>query len=311
MPLDAQAQVLLDNFRKGTPRGINRLSVAEARRHMATLLTSGDHIEAVDSVQNLAIDGLHSVIKLRYYRPQTAIAVATILYLHGGGWMLNSLDTHDSVCRRLVNLSRCAVMAVDYRLAPESKFPAAIEDAWAVLNWLKENYKLLYVDLDRLVIAGDSSGANLATVIAMRSRNHNGPKLAAQILICPVTDHWTTGHRSYRKYESGYSLTRDQMIWFWENYLPSNVDFDNPSISPLRARNLKNMPATLLINAEYDPLHDEARLYAKRLKLSGIATHYYNYDGMMHNFVMFFQQLDKGKLALKQIAAFLQENLQL
>jgi acetyl esterase len=309
MPLDLQAQEYLEAARRAALPPLPTISLEEGRIRSAKALTYAGAREIVAQVEDIVIPGPGGPLRARHYVPHSNISLPTVLFLHGGGWVLNNLDTHDHVCRALANLSGCGIFSLDYRLAPEHKFPAGVEDTWAALNWLARNGPRLQIDPTRLAIAGDSSGATLATVTALRARQTKGLRLACQALIYPPTDHWTADTKSYHENGKDYLLTRDLMIWFWQKYLPVNTRLDNPEICPLRASNLRGMPPTLLITAEYDPLRDEGEAYAQRLKASGVPTTVTRYEGMLHGFIMHFPVMAQGKKCLKQVANFLRTHL--
>jgi acetyl esterase len=307
MPLDPQAQEYLDAARRAALPPLPAISLEEGRIRAAKALTYAG--ETLPQVWDIVIPGPDGALRARHYIPRAEVLLPAVLFLHGGGWVLNNLDTHDHVCRALAKLSGCAIFSVDYRLAPEHKFPAGVEDAWAALNWLAKNGADLQVDPTRLGVAGDSSGATLATVMALRTRQAKILRLGCQALIYPPTDHWSSGTKSYRENGQDYLLTRDLMIWFWEKYLPIHPPLDNPEICPLRAPNLRGMPPTLLVTAEYDPLRDEGEAYAERLQASGVPTTITRYKGMLHGFVSHFPIMDQGKTCLRQVAQFLATHL--
>jgi acetyl esterase len=309
MPLDPQAQQYLEAARRAALPPLPAISLEKGRTRSAKALTYLGAREPVEHVRDIVIPGPGGELRARHYVPRTNVPLPTVLFLHGGGWVLNNLDTHDHVCRALANLSGCAFLSVDYRLAPEHKFPAAVNDAEAALNWLAKNCADLQADPSRLAIAGDSSGATLATVAALRARRGESVHLACQVLIYPATDHWTAETNSYHENGRDYLLTRELMIWFWEKYLPAGVSLDDPAICPLRAPDLKEMPPTLLITAEYDPLRDEGEAYARRLESSGVPTTLTRYHGMLHGFIMHFSIMDQGRVCLRQIAEFLRTHL--
>ena len=309
MPLDPQAQEYLDATLRMALPPLSAISLTEGRARSAKALTYASAREEIAQVRDFVIPGPGGPLRSRHYIPFVNGQLPTVLFLHGGGWVLNNLDTHDHVCRALANLSGCAFFSVDYRLAPEHKFPAGVEDAWSALNWLANHGSEIQVDPSRLAVAGDSSGATLATVIATRARRSKNLRLACQALIYPPTDHWTTDTKSYRDNGRDYLLTRDLMIWFWENYLSPKEPLDNPEVCPFRSPDLSGMPPTLLVTAEYDPLRDEGEAYGRRLKLAGVPTTVTRYEGMLHGFIMHFAIMDQGRTCLSQVANFLKTHL--
>ena len=309
MPLDPQAQKILDVAKALGLPPVNHLPVAQAHDRMAKALTYTGEPEAVSHVENMAIDGPAGPLGLRHYRPSTSMLLPGILFFHGGGWVLNDLNTHDHLCRALANQSGCAVIAVDYRLAPENRFPAAIDDAWCAMQWVHGNAARVGIDSARLGIAGDSSGATTAAVISCLARDAGAPHLSCQVLLYPVTDHWSADTASYREVGSGYSLSRDLMIWFWDLYLQPGADLFDPRVCPLRARDLHGIPPTLILTAEFDPLRDEGEEYARRLREAGVPVRCTRYEGMMHGFVIQFMVLDKGRIGLRETATFVRQHL--
>jgi len=309
MPLDIQAQNLLDAARSSGLPPINHVSVAEARARMEKALTYAGEPEPLGYVKDIVIPGPGGLLTLRHYHPSIANTLPAVVFFHGGGWVLNNLNTHDHLCRALANQSGCAIIAVDYRLAPEAPYPAAVEDAWAAVRWVHANALQIGLDPMRLGVAGDSSGATLAAIVSQLARDVGGPPLVCQALIYPVMDHWTADTKSYREVGTGYSLSRDLMIWFWKHYLPEGADLTNPNICPLRAAQFDNLPSTIVLTAEFDPLRDEGEDYAQRLRDAGVPVICSRYDGMMHGFVIQFRLLDKGRLGLAEIASFLRQHL--
>jgi acetyl esterase len=214
------------------------------------------------------IDGPGGSIGLRIYTPAGNGPFPLMMFFHGSGFVLCSLDTHDGMCRNLAAGIRCVVVSVDYRLAPEHKFPKGLDDCLAATRWAAANAVDLGFDPTLIMVAGDSAGGNMAAVTALRIRDEGGPKLCGQMLLYPVTDYHTLGTPSYAENADGYGLTRDTMEWFWEHYLANPVEAENPYASPLRARDLAGLPPAYVTSAEYDPLRDEAERYGERLRAS-------------------------------------------
>jgi acetyl esterase len=237
-------------------------------------------------VRDFAASGPAGPIPLRLYRGLGAAAGAPLpllVYFHGGGWTIGDLDTHDIVCRTLANKARCAVIAVDYRMGPEHKFPAAVEDCIAATRWVAERAAALGVDAARIAVGGDSAGGNLAAVVAITLRDALGPALVFQALVYPATDQ-RMDSASHARFGEGYLLTRDNMLWFRDNYL-SPADYDDWRASPLRAADLARLPPAHIITAGYDPLVDEGRAYSDRLVAAGVPVLYECFEGMAHGFL--------------------------
>ncbi len=227
-------------------------------------------------------------IPIRIVRPQGGtVALPVIMYFHGGGWVLGNAQTHDRLIRELAHGSRAAVVFVDYKLAPEAKYPFQIEQAYAATKWIAEYGESLGLDSSRLVVAGDSVGGNMATVVAMMAKERKGPKVLFQALFYPVTDYrFDTG--SYEEYATGHFLERDGMKWFWDNYLARPADGADPKASPLRASldQLKGLPPTLILFGENDVLRDEVEAYAHKLGQAGVKVAACRYLGTIHDFMM-------------------------
>ncbi len=296
MPLHPQARALLDQMGALATPDISSLDPAVVRPLFSSIgpATEGQPVARVEEV---VAPGPAGDITVRVYTPEGRGPFPMLVFFHGGGFVLCSLDTHDGLCRALANGAGCLVASVDYRLAPEAPFPAAPEDCLAATRWLAENAARLGGDPARMAVGGDSAGGNLAAVTALMVRDLGGPALAHQLLIYPVTD-CSFDTPSYRQNAEGYLLSRDMMRWFWGHYLKNEADADDPFASPLRAPDLSNLPPAHVITAEYDPLRDEGEAYAQRLLAAGIRTELIRYDGVFHGFLSMFEQLDSGKQAL-------------
>jgi acetyl esterase len=262
--------------------------------------------DALGRVENLFAPGPAGDVPLRLYASEHAGLRPALVYFHGGGFVFGNLDTHDAVCRALAKASGAVVVAVDYRLAPEHKFPAAVDDSYAATKWVAANAERLGIDASRIAVGGDSAGGNLATVIAMRCRDAGGPALAAQVLIYPVTDVSTFETGSHRELAEGYFLTRAGMEWFTGHYLASADHKRHPEVSPLLAPNLSGLPPALIITAEFDPLRDEGEAYAQRLQQAGVPVTLTRYPGMIHGFVSMRGVLSGGRQAIQEAANFTQ-----
>ena len=311
MPLHPQAQQLLDRAKAAALQPLHALSVADARARMATAFITTGEREPIHRIEEHPIATPAGGINMRLFRPGPEMPLPVIVFFHGGGWTLNSVETHDALCRALANLTGAVVAAVEYRLAPEDKYPAAVDDAWAATRWVASHAGQLGIDANRIAVAGDSSGATLATVVALLAREGGAVRLAAQFLAYPVTDHWTAGTESYAKHAMGYSLGRDTMAWFWSHYLPEQADLNDPRVCPLRALSLAGLPPTLVMTAEFDPLHDEGEAYARRLKQAGVLVKYECLRGQMHGFLMQTRFLDDARAALGRAADFLRERFEI
>jgi acetyl esterase len=279
-----------------------------AVREMYAQMSLGRPVPEVASVTEHSVPGPVGAIPLRVYAPSAGRALPGIVYFHGGGFVIGSLDSHDGTCRALANASGCSVVSVDYRLAPEHRFPAAPEDCYAALRFVAERGAELGIDPRRLALAGDSAGGNLAAVTALLARERRGPDLRFQLLIYPVADH-RFDTASYRDNAEGYFLTAAMMRWFWGHYLERPEQGDDPLASPLRAKDLAGLPPAQVITAEYDPLRDEGEAYAARLREAGVATELLRYPGQIHGFFSLYDALDDGRAAVERAGAALRAAL--
>jgi acetyl esterase len=298
MSLDPQLGPLLD-FLNATPRQPATLSPAALRAGYRAL-TAGRRGPELARVEDLHVPGSVGAIPARLYRPDAAAPLPLLVYFHGGGFVVCDLDTHDPTCRHLALRAGCAVLSVDYRLAPEAKFPAAPEDCFAATLWAAANAARLGVDAARIAVAGDSAGGNLAAVVAAMTRDRGGPRLVHQLLVYPVTDlvGFESSHASYRENAEGYFLTAAMMRWFAGHYLERTEHGRNPLASPLLAPDLSGLAPATLITAEYDPLRDEGELYGERLRSAGVPVAQRRYDGMIHGFFAMTEMLDRAREAL-------------
>jgi acetyl esterase len=305
MPLDPQAKALIERFAGGKP--VEQMTPREMRDALEerTRLTGGEP-EPVAQVQAGEVPGPAGAIPVRIYTPAGNRPLPGLVFFHGGGWARGSLQTHDVVCRALANGAGCVVVSVEYRMAPEHTFPAAFEDSLAATRWVGEHAAELGIAPGRLAVGGDSAGGNLAAAVALAIRDEGGPPLVHQLLIYPVTDH-NFETRSYLENAEGYLLTREAMRFYWRLYLRREADADDYRASPLRARDFSHLPPALVITAEFDPLRDEGRAYADRLREAGVPVVYREYPGMVHGFVTSAGALDAGKQALREASATLSE----
>jgi len=301
--LDPLVRSLLEAMEAENQPPLETLTVPEARRVAAgNIKLVGGTPEPLRSIENLAIEGPDGPIPIRVYTPDVPAPRPAMVYFHGGGWVVCDLDTHHVVCSAIARRAGAVVVAVDYRLAPEHKFPAAVVDCYAATAWVAANAGRLGVDAHRIAVGGDSAGGNLGAVISLWSRDEGGPAIALQVMVYPVTDLSSFETPSYQEFATGYSLTKPEMEWFRDNYLPSAEDGRNPHASPLLAADLAGLPPALIITAECDPLRDEGEAYAKRLDEANVAITCTRYDGMIHPFFSLSGVIPRAFDAIEQVA---------
>ena len=310
MPVDPQVQAFLEAQEQAAVANqvppITEQTVEMARAGylaVAEMLGQGPDVDTDDS----AVPGPAGDIPVRIYKPRGAGAgLPVLVYYHGGGWVIGDLDTHDYAARELCVGANCVVVAVDYRLAPEATFPAAVDDSWAALQWVAANAESLGGDPSRIAVGGDSAGGNLSAVMSLLARDAGGPKLAFQLLIYPAVD-MEFSRPSSDENADGYVLTKDHMIWFRAHYLRSEADRADFRASPLLAENHSGLPPALIITAEFDPLRDEGRDYADTLQAAGVAATLSNYEGQVHVFFQLSPILDGGRQAVDEACAALRK----
>lgn len=261
----------------------------------------------IDRIEQKTIPGPGGPIQMRIYTPVEQPNLPIILYFHGGGWVIGSLDSHDNLCRSLAQKTSAVLISVDYRLAPEHAFPAAFDDAYAALHWVSEQAATLSGDASRIFVLGDSAGGNLAAAISLMARDQKGPAIRGQILIYPVTNAASLETESYKHFADGYFLTHRYMDIFRTMYLPQAQDRLNIYASPLLADDLTNLPPAMVITAEFDVLRDEGEAYAQKLKAAGVPTHPIRYQGMIHGFLGMDRLLKQFDQATDDIARYIKE----
>jgi len=286
--LDPDAAAVYKAFREAGRPPYETLTPAEARAYyLAARPVTNPEPPELAEVRDIPIPAPHGAIDARLYRPKelrTRNGLAPgLVFFHGGGWVIGDLEMVDAICRCIANRAECVVVSVDYRMAPEYKFPAPLDDCYAVVTWLAEHAAEIGVDPGRLAVGGDSAGGNLSAAIALRARDEGGPALRLQLLVYPVTDH-SFDTASYKENGEGYLLTKDMMVWFWDHYLNGPNDGDSPLASPLRAKDLSGLPPALVFTAEFDPLRDEGEAFAARLAGAGVSVSHTRFDGQIHGF---------------------------
>ena len=297
MPLDPQAQHVINQLAAlGLPP--NHTVSPEQARINARLRPRAPGPE-VAKVEDRKIPGPGVEIPVRIYTPFGFGPFPVLVWFHGGGWVIGDLDSADGTARHLTVGAGCVTVSVDYRLAPETKFPGAADDCYAATVWAAQHAARLNGDPSRIALGGDSAGGNLAAAVSLMARDRGLPPLLFQLLVYPVTER-DFDTDSYQRCADGYLLSRDSMKWYWDHYLSTPAAAANPYAAPMQAKDVRNLPAALVITAEYDPLCDEGEAYAQRLKDAGVPTTCSRYDGMIHGFFGMSAVLDKGKQAIDE-----------
>ncbi len=303
MPLDPQIKPLVDLVNAGAAAAppIWEQTVTERREAYHKLLDALPAGPPVHHVVDRTIPGPDTDIPVRVYTPENAVGI--VVFYHGGGWTIGDLDTHDEPCREIANQSGAVVVSVDYRLAPEAKFPAAVIDSFAALKWVDSHKAELAAEDAKIVVSGDSAGGNLAAVMCLLARGLNGPEIAAQLLVYPGTDMRMSEFDSLEANGEGYVLTRETMRWFGAQYLDNPEQAEDWRASPLLAHSLEGLPPALVITAEFDPLRDEGTAYVAALRAAGVQVTHTNYDGMVHIFFQLGPLITAGAEAVAEVAA--------
>jgi acetyl esterase len=307
--LDPDAAAVFAAFQEAGRPPYETVSPAEARElYLKGRVVTNPEPPELESVKPLAIPSPAGSIPARIYTPTTLRKAGglapCLVFFHGGGWVIGDLDSHDVVCRKLADAGQLIVISVDYRLAPEHKFPAAVDDAIAATKWIADHAKQLGIDTSRLMVGGDSAGGNLAAVVAISARDGNGPDIAGQVLIYPATDFAMT-HPSHREPETSILLTHAVIKWFRDHYLNGASDVHDWRASPARATTLVGLPPAYVLTAGADPLRDEGDEYAHRLKEAGVAVTYRHFPGQFHGFFTMGKLLQQANVAASEIGVWL------
>jgi acetyl esterase len=308
--LDPDAAAMFKAFQEAGRPPYETVSPTEARElYLKGRLVTNPEPPELKSVQALAIPSPAGPIPARLYAPrtlrQTGGLAPGLVFFHGGGWVIGNLDSHDVVCRTLAHEGELIVISVDYRLSPEHKFPAAVEDSIAATGWISNNAAQLGIDAARLMVGGDSAGGNLAAVVAIHARDTgNEPKLAGQVLIYPGTDFRMT-HPSHREPETSILLTHSVIRWFRDHYLNSAADVDDWRASPALVDNLAGLPPAYVLTAGADPLRDEGDEFARRLQDAGVPVTCRHFPGQFHGFFTMGKLLPQANVAAREIGIWL------
>lgn len=308
MPLHPQAAEFLADFyrQNSTSRDIYPPEVV--RRALLTSIAIPADCPVSARTEDIMLTGRSGEFRVRVHIPRGESPFGGCVYFHGGGWVIGSIETHDDLVRRLVELSGCVFVSVDYPLAPEHKYPIGVEDSYLAVQWVVDHAQKLGIDPHRLAVAGDSAGANIATVVCLMSRDRNGPQIAQQTLIYPITD-CNFDRPSYLNNADGYFLCLRDMKWFWQHYVSQPEQMREPYASPQRAVSLAGLPPAYVLTAEYDPLHDEGVAYAQALKDAGVPTVLREFPGMIHGFVKRWDNFEDARTATREIGEHLRRTI--
>lgn len=309
MPLDKQVEGFLKQLEEAGGPPINTLAPEMARQAMAQTAAFRGEPDPVAEIIDRSIPGPRGEIPVRIYTPDGSGPFPAVVYFHGGGWVVGDLETVHTICTMLAHRAQAVVVSVDYRLAPEHKFPAAVDDAYAATEWVAAHAEELHADPNRLAVAGDSAGGNLTAVVSLLARDRKGPKLCGQVMFFPVTDA-SMQTASYRENAENYFLTQDMMAWFFNHYVNDPSEANDVRLSPMKVADASGLPPAFVATAEFDPLRDEGEAYAEKLRRAGNAVTAKRYDGMIHDFILFCGIIDRAKEAIDDAVAFLHQVFQ-
>ena len=300
MPLDQEVQEFLMAMEAAQAPSWEEMTPDEGREVFLGMGSAFPPAEPIADVEDRNMMG----VSVRIYRPVAIGVLPVFIYFHGGGWVIGGIETHDTLCRRIANRARCAVISVDYRLAPEHRYPAAFDDCYEVTNYVSNNGRELKIDDSRIAVGGDSAGGNLAAAVSLAARDRGGPKIDFQVLVYPAVE-MDFDNGSYAEFADGFGLTRTSMLWFFEQYFGS-LDRDLPPYAiPSLAADVSGLPHTHVVTAEYDVLRDEGEAFAARLQKEGTPATVKRYDGMIHGFFHFGGLFQKGLDAVDDVAHLL------
>ena len=306
--LDPDAAAVYKAFQEAGRPAYETLSAPEARDfYIQARFVMNPEPPELKSAEPLSIPAPHGTIPARIYTPKTLRQkdglAACLVFFHGGGWVIGNLDTHDVACRQLAHEGELIVISVDYRLAPEHRFPAAVDDAIIATKWIAANARQYGIDAARLIVGGDSAGGNLAALVALDARDGNGPAIAGQLLIYPATE-FSRKHASHREPDTSILLTHSGIDWFVNHYM-GDADISDWRASPARATTLAALPPAYVLTAGADPLRDEGDEYAARLKEAGVPVTYKHFPGQFHGFFTMGKLLNQANVAAAEIGAWL------
>lgn len=309
MPLTAQSQAVLNVLAEQGIKALDELPPAAGRAYFnAAFATRPEDQEACARVEALSIPVAGGTIPARLYAPAVSGPLPVMVHFHGGGWVYMNLATHDGYCRTLANRTGCAVVAIEYRKAPEFPFPIPLDDCFAALKWVVAEAARLGLDATRVGVVGDSAGGNLAAAVSLLARDAGGPALRLQVLTYPAVDA-TMSQPSIAENAAAPLLGRPQLAWFWKHYNDHGADPRDARLSPLFAGDLGRLPPAFIATAEFDPLRDEGAAYASQLKAAGVAVDYRRYDGVFHGFLLMAKLIPEGAQLQEAQLAFIQQHL--
>ena len=305
MPLDPDAQFVVDQIDQ-VP--LHTLGVEAIRSSLSAQAAEGFPPPAsVHEVEDRSIPGPSSPMAIRVYRPSDESALPALLYFHGGGWTVGSPDSCDGICRALTNGAQCVIVSVNYRLAPENKFPAAVDDAYAALEWLATHGRAeLGIDPGRIAIGGDSAGANLSAAVCLLARDRGGPRARLQLLAYPATE-YAVERESWRDNAKAPILTAEDVVWFWGQYLRDEANRVDPRATPSNAGDFRDLPPAFILTAEYDPLRDDGEQYARRLAEAGNEVTVKHYPGVFHGFLNMLGVVSRADTAIADAGSRISE----
>lgn len=309
MPLDKQAEAWLEGLAESGLPPLNEMAVPDARATYSSVVADcGIAAEPVADITDRTLTAPHGNIPVRVYTPEGSGPFPILVYFHGGGWVIGDLDAVHGPCTLLANRAHAVVVSVDYRLAPEHAFPAAVDDCYTATRWVSDNAPLINGDPERIAVGGDSAGGTLAAVMALMARDRGSPEIIFQLLIYPATD-TKLETKSYRENGSDYFLTTELMQWFYAYYLTRDEDKVDWRVAPLRVPDTSGLPPAFVITAEYDPLRDEGEAYAARLVESGNSVTTKRYLGQIHAFTANLAGvIDQGRQSLEEAGAQLRRS---
>ena len=295
MPVNPKIQYFLDQMNT-MPLSMDQVT-PEAMRSSESSGLMALQKEPVEKVEDRTISLAGRNIPIRIYTPKSEGPYPALVFYHGGGWVLGSIESHDAVCRELANLAACVVISVEYRLAPEHKFPSAVDDAYESLEWVASRAAELGIDPDRIAVGGDSAGGNLATVACLIAKERHGPRVVHQLLLYPSAGP-AADYPSMTENGEGYLLTREMMGWFQSHYLQSAEDRSHPYLSPILSNELEGLPSATILTAQYDPLRDVGIAYAEKLQSHGVEVFHKNYEDLIHGFANFTSFVPEARQAV-------------